>query len=213
MGENNLVGAHHAALLNPKLATRGYSPSRSRRPSGRASIYRDRAGFWPPTLGLIYRLGVETSRLRAIDSAKVKLTVIQVGCARMASSVDTLCSLRARDWSPNLNQVTPEIRGPRANGTTRPSLSDRHRYPARSAHAGNGLRPDGQEIRLAAHQHSLAQAYVRQYRSDEEHPSKVVSEMLGHSKIALTLDTYSHVLPGARTDAAHQIASALTGSR
>jgi hypothetical protein len=27
------------------------------------------------------------------------------------------------------------------------------------------------------------------------HP-KIVSEMLGHSSIAITLDTYSHVIPG-----------------
>jgi integrase len=27
-------------------------------------------------------------------------------------------------------------------------------------------------------------------------PAKVVSERLGHSTITLTLDTYSHVLPG-----------------
>jgi integrase len=32
--------------------------------------------------------------------------------------------------------------------------------------------------------------------------SKVVSEMLGHSNIALTLDTYSHVLPNMQESAA-----------
>jgi integrase len=33
------------------------------------------------------------------------------------------------------------------------------------------------------------------------HP-KIVQELLGHSQISLTLDTYSHVLPTMQTDAA-----------
>ncbi|MBA2410751.1 MAG: tyrosine-type recombinase/integrase [Gammaproteobacteria bacterium] len=33
------------------------------------------------------------------------------------------------------------------------------------------------------------------------HP-KVVSERLGHATIAITLDTYSHVLPGIQEEAA-----------
>jgi integrase len=41
------------------------------------------------------------------------------------------------------------------------------------------------------------------------HP-KVMSEMLGHSKIALTLDVYSHALPSLQADAADKIADALT---
>lgn len=42
------------------------------------------------------------------------------------------------------------------------------------------------------------------------HP-KIVSEMLGHSKISLTLDVYSHSLPTLQVEAADRIASALTG--
>lgn len=38
---------------------------------------------------------------------------------------------------------------------------------------------------------------------------KIVSEMLGHSSIALTLDTYSHVLPDMQQDAARAIGVAL----
>jgi integrase len=40
------------------------------------------------------------------------------------------------------------------------------------------------------------------------HP-KVVSERLGHSSIAITLDTYSHVLPGIQEEAAAKIDAAL----
>jgi hypothetical protein len=33
-------------------------------------------------------------------------------------------------------------------------------------------------------------------------PVKVVSERLGHANIALTIETYQHVLPGMQADAA-----------
>ena len=40
------------------------------------------------------------------------------------------------------------------------------------------------------------------------HP-KIVSEMLGHSSIAITLDTYSHVIPGLGDAAAGAMEEAL----
>ena len=40
------------------------------------------------------------------------------------------------------------------------------------------------------------------------HP-RVVMETLGHSQISLTLDTYSHVLPGLQAEAAHRMQEAL----
>jgi integrase len=45
-----------------------------------------------------------------------------------------------------------------------------------------------------------------------EHP-KVVSERLGHSTVALTLDTYSHALPTLQQQATEKIASVLYGDR
>ena len=39
---------------------------------------------------------------------------------------------------------------------------------------------------------------------------KVVSEMLGHSSIAITLDTYSHVLPTMQESAARAMEDALS---
>jgi integrase len=39
---------------------------------------------------------------------------------------------------------------------------------------------------------------------------KVVSEMLGHSSIAITLDTYSHVLPTMQESAAEAMEEALS---
>jgi len=43
------------------------------------------------------------------------------------------------------------------------------------------------------------------------HP-KVVQERLGHSDISITLQTYSHVLPGMQEEAAEQVAALLFGS-
>jgi len=42
------------------------------------------------------------------------------------------------------------------------------------------------------------------------HP-KVVSERLGHSKVALTLDVYSHAIPAMEEEAALRIAALVTG--
>jgi integrase len=56
--------------------------------------------------------------------------------------------------------------------------------------------------------HDLRHSHATQLLKQGVHP-KVVSERLGHSKISITLDTYSHVLPGMQEDAAQKIDSAL----
>jgi integrase len=40
----------------------------------------------------------------------------------------------------------------------------------------------------------------------------VVSKRLGHSTINITLDTYSHVLPGLRENGAQKVADAIFGT-
>lgn len=40
-------------------------------------------------------------------------------------------------------------------------------------------------------------------------PAKVVSERLGHPTVGITLDTYSHVLPGMQEEAARRVDAAL----
>jgi integrase len=42
-------------------------------------------------------------------------------------------------------------------------------------------------------------------------PAKVVSERLGHSSIAITMDTYSHVIPAMQEDAAAKVADLVMG--
>jgi integrase len=41
---------------------------------------------------------------------------------------------------------------------------------------------------------------------------KVVSERLGHATVAMTLDTYSHVIPAMQEDAAEKVAALVLGS-
>lgn len=41
---------------------------------------------------------------------------------------------------------------------------------------------------------------------------KIASERLGHSTIGITLDLYSHVVPGTQADAAEQVDAAIRGA-
>jgi site-specific recombinase XerD len=43
--------------------------------------------------------------------------------------------------------------------------------------------------------------------------ARVVMEILGHSQISLTMDTYSHVIPGLRREAAERMESILSADR
>lgn len=73
---------------------------------------------------------------------------------------------------------------------------------ARHARAA-GLPP----IRLHDLRHSYATAALA-----AGIPAKIVSERLGHASIAITLDTYSHVLPNMQEQAAEQVAQLIRGS-
>jgi site-specific recombinase XerD len=54
----------------------------------------------------------------------------------------------------------------------------------------------------------LRHAHATHLLSQGVHP-KVASERLGHSKIGITLDLYSRVLPGMEADAAERVDAAL----
>jgi integrase len=56
--------------------------------------------------------------------------------------------------------------------------------------------------------HDLRHAHATHLLSSGVHP-KVASERLGHSKVGITLDLYSHVLPGMQEDAAARVDAAL----
>nr|WP_281004928.1 site-specific integrase [Mesorhizobium kowhaii] len=56
--------------------------------------------------------------------------------------------------------------------------------------------------------HDLRHMHATQMLSAGVHP-KIASERLGHSNIGITLDLYSHVMPGMQADAAEQVDVAL----
>lgn len=56
--------------------------------------------------------------------------------------------------------------------------------------------------------HDLRHAHATHLLSSGVHP-KVASEQLGHSRVGITLDLYSHVLPGMQEDAAARVDEAL----
>jgi integrase len=56
--------------------------------------------------------------------------------------------------------------------------------------------------------HDLRHAHATHMLANGVNP-KVASERLGHSKVGITLDLYSHVLPGMQEDAAERVDAAL----
>lgn len=56
--------------------------------------------------------------------------------------------------------------------------------------------------------HDLRHTHASQMLSAGVHP-KIASERLGHSNIGITLDLYSHVMPGMQADAAEQVDAAI----
>lgn len=85
---------------------------------------------------------------------------------------------------------------------------------------GNPLHPDGVTRAFAARAgeaglprirlHDLRHGWATLALKAGVH-AKVVSEVLGHSSISLTLDTYSHVLPGMQESAVETVAGLIRG--
>jgi len=102
-----------------------------------------------------------------------------------------------------------------------------HKQTARGAYVDDGLvcaREDGslwkpdtftadfarlaKKAGLRLRLHDLRHSHATQLLVNGIHP-KVVSERLGHSTVGITLDIYSHVLPGLQDDAAKKLDVAL----
>jgi integrase len=60
--------------------------------------------------------------------------------------------------------------------------------------------------------YDLRHSHATLLLANGEHP-KVVSERLGHASVTLTLDTYSHVLPGMQEGATERLDALLTGAK
>jgi integrase len=59
--------------------------------------------------------------------------------------------------------------------------------------------------------HDLRHSHATHLLASGVHP-KIASERLGHATVALTLDTYSHVIPGMQEDAVARIDAAFAGA-
>jgi integrase len=60
--------------------------------------------------------------------------------------------------------------------------------------------------------HDLRHSHATQMLAAGVHP-KVASERLGHSTIGITLDLYSHVMPGMQANAAEQVDAAIKAAK
>jgi integrase len=56
--------------------------------------------------------------------------------------------------------------------------------------------------------HDLRHSHATHLLASSVHP-KIASERLGHSKVGITMDLYSHVLPGMQADAVDRVAEQL----
>jgi integrase len=65
-----------------------------------------------------------------------------------------------------------------------------------------------EKLALGPRYHDLPHTAAALPLQEGVHP-RIVQEMLGHSKISQTLDTYSHVLPNMQAEAARRLDSAL----
>ncbi|WP_431322205.1 tyrosine-type recombinase/integrase [Rhizobium sp. YTU87027] len=60
--------------------------------------------------------------------------------------------------------------------------------------------------------HDLRHSHATQLLAAGVHP-KIASERLGHSTIGITLDLYSHVMPGMQANAAEQVDAAIKAAK
>jgi integrase len=87
---------------------------------------------------------------------------------------------------------------------------------------GRPIDPDGFSKKFRQSVQNLGLPPIRLHDARHTHATlalqagihvKVVSERLGHSSIALTLDTYSHAIPAMHEAAAEQIAALFASNR
>lgn len=131
-----------------------------------------------------------------------KLRVIDVD----PDTVAALRSYRARVGSLSLLLANPDalVLGT-MNGTMRHPERFSRTFQLRIAAAQSAIE-DLSPIRLHDLRHTHATVLLRA----GVHP-KVVSERLGHAKVSITLDVYSHVMPTLQREAADRFAAAIYG--
>jgi len=130
-----------------------------------------------------------------------------------ARTVDALKSWKARQGEERL-MVGPGYKNDEKLIFTLPSGIGYHperfsREFERKQATYNRLHPTTPLPRLRLH--DLRHTWATLALQAGIHP-KIVSERLGHTKIAITLDLYSHVIPGMQSEAAEQVSAMIFGA-
>jgi integrase len=220
-----LVRNPAAAVRGPKVGRVAMQTYDLEQTAKLIEIARDRRIFIPTllaVLGGLRRGEIAALRWRHIDLSGAQLAVVQ-------SAEQTTAGVRYKEpksgrgrtiaLSATLVAELRAHRGRQAEELLRfgKRLSGDDFVVTRAD--GSPLRPHslGQEwVRLLAHNgalprirfHDLRHAHATHLLSSGVHP-KVASERLGHSKVGITLDLYSHVLPNMQSDAAALVDDAL----
>jgi len=182
-----------------------------RRGNGEGSIHQLPDGRWRGSVFLGYRDGKPhrkyvTRRTRADVAAEIRVLIE----AQRQGQVIATGGMTVAEWlTTYLEQV--------AQPAVRPRTLDRyasdiglHIVPAIGRYRLDKLRPAHwpvqglPPVRLHDLRHTAASLLLAQ-----NVPARVVMEILGHSQIALTMNTYSHVAPEVSREAAERMARAL----
>jgi len=154
-------------------------------------------------------------RWRDIDFITGRASVSQIYCRGDFKEPKTAKSRRAVDFPKRLLQELQHVREIQTESKRQlgPGYEDsdlvfcqRNGSPL---HVRNVIRRDFEPLmRRAAvpriRFHDLRHLHATFLLRAGTHP-KVVSERLGHSRVGVTLDIYSHVVPGLQAQAAHQV--------
>jgi integrase len=112
-----------------------------------------------------------------------------------------------RATRPPHGQVAERLAAGPAWPNSRPGLHPPGRHPATTRVRPSAVRPAHPPRRAVADRlHDLRHTHATLALQAGVHP-KVVSERLGHATVAMTLDSYSHLIPGLQQDAAATVAS------
>jgi integrase len=129
----------------------------------------------------------KTGKSRVVSLPKVALAALRKHRAEQAELRLAL--------GKGLDEQTLVFETPDGKPRKPSSLSDSFRYVVSRA---------GLKLRF----HDLRHSHASQLLKSNTHP-KIVSERLGHSTVGITLDTYSHILPGLQREAAEKVDAAL----
>ncbi|TIX18496.1 MAG: site-specific integrase [Mesorhizobium sp.] len=156
-------------------------------------------------------LGDNLRQLAVVESAEqtddgVRYKEPKSGRARtVALSASTLAELKAHRTRQAEEQLRLGIR-PDADSFVVAQIDGQPIQPRSLTH--EWVRVLGKTKLPRIRFHDLRHTHASQMLSAGIHP-KVASERLGHSTVGITLDLYSHVMPGMQADAAEQVDAAL----